>query len=263
MPRKEPKNQNKLVAIIVLCVVIAALIAAGLTWRLHSRKQTKPETTASEESTERLPIQNPPVIEYKDGDESKEVQKLTEQRKADLGVEDGIDLVLKANESLKLGDTIVPMKEILSHIRLKRGDIIENDLQDKALNSEGTAKAGSTDVYGIHVVKPGDNIWNIHFRFLKDYFAKRGITLSPLSDEAGAGGYSSGVGKILKFSENMVYVYNIRERRLDVDLDLIQPLSKVIVFDMGRVFALLDQIDYKNVNRIQFDGETLWIPAKQ
>ena len=112
-------------------------------------------------------------------------------------------------------------------------------------------------------MKADDNIWNIHFRFLKDYFEKRGISLSPISDEATANGYSSGVGKILKFSENMVYVYNVKDHHLDVNLDLIHPLSKVVVFDMGRVFALLDQIDYENVNRIQFDGETLWIPAKQ
>jgi hypothetical protein len=264
MPRKEPENQNKLLAIIVLVAVILSLFAAGLTWWLNKREGVDFETTTPQDPEQRLPVQNPPVIEYRNGEESVAVKELTEQRKADLGVEESLDLVLKSDESLKLGGTIVSMEEILSHIRLKRGDIIENDLVPKALKSAGeTADARGADVYGIHVVRPDDNIWNIHFRFLKDYFAKRGISLSPRSDEATSSGYSSGVGKILKFSENMVYVYNIRDRSLDVDLDLIHPLSKIIVFDMGRVFALLDQIDYENVNRIQFDGETLWIPAKQ
>jgi hypothetical protein len=31
---------------------------------------------------------------------------------------------------------------------------------------------------------------------------------------------------------------------------------------MEQIFALLDLIDYEKVNRIQFDGETLWIPAE-
>jgi hypothetical protein len=255
MPRKEPENQNKLLALIVLGAVILALIAVGLTLRFQGQEEASPPV----EPTQRLAVEAPPVIEYREGDQTEEVQQLTEQRKADLGVEESIDLVLKADEALKLGDTTVSMEEILSHIRLQRGDIIENDLQEKALKEE----EADAEVYGIHVVKPDDNIWNIHFRFLKDYFEKRGITLSPRSDEATATGYSSGVGKILKFSENMVYVYNVRDRSLDVDLNLIHPLSKVIVFDMGRVFALLEQIDYENVNRIQFDGETLWIPAKQ
>jgi hypothetical protein len=264
MARKDPENQNNLLALAVLFALILALGAAGLTWWLQRQQPETTETPADVESPPRLPVESPPVIEYQDGEASGELQELTDQRKADLGVEESIDLVLKADESLKLGDTIVSMEEILSHIRLKRGDIIENNLNETVLKKTVASTSARGDgVYGIHVVTPGDNIWNIHFRFLKDYFEKRGITLSPKSDEATASGSSSGVGKILKFSENMVYVYNVRDHSLDFDLDMIHPLSKVIVFDMGRVFALLDQIDYENVHRVQFDGETLWIPAKQ
>ena len=100
-------------------------------------------------------------------------------------------------------------------------------------------------------------------KFLQDYFKNRGVSLSPASDEATANGSSSGVGKLLKFSENMVYIYNVRDRKLAVDLNLIHPLTKVVVFDMGRVFSLLDQIDFERVNRIEFDGDIIWIPAKQ
>lgn len=250
---------------IVVFVFMLTLVATGVTWWYQRQPRTVPEDHMSEpEPEQRIAIQSAPVIEYRNGDESQEVQALTEQRKADLGIEESIDLVLKADESLKIGGTVVSMGEILDHIKIKRGDIIEDDLKEKALKQiEGGANGKAVGVYGIHVVRETDNIWNIHFRFLKDYFEKRGISLSPLSDEATANGLSSGVGKILKFSENMVYVYNVRDRSLDVNLNLIHPLSKVIVFDMGRVFALLEQIDYENVNRIQFDGETLWIPAKQ
>jgi len=123
--------------------------------------------------------------------------------------------------------------------------------------------AAKEDAYGIYIVQAGDNIWNIHFQFLKDYFDHRGIALSPLADEPNRRGSSSGIGKLLKFSENMVYIYNVRERKIDVDLNLIHPLSKIVVFKMKQVFTLLDGIDYGRVNRIQFDGETLWIPANQ
>lgn len=132
---------------------------------------------------------------------------------------------------------------------------------------ESTAQVPDPDqpveLYGIYVVRPNDNIWNIHFNFLKDLFRHKGITLSPLADEPTAGGRSSGVGKLLKFSENMVAIYNVREHRLEADLDLIIPDSKVVVFNFSQVFGMLDQIDYRNIDHIQFDGETIWIPALQ
>jgi len=57
-----------------------------------------------------------------------------------------------------------------------------------------------------------------------------------------------------------IILYNIKEREIDVDLNLIYPLSKVVIYNMDQIFALLDLIDYEHVNRIQFDGDTLWIP---
>ncbi len=61
----------------------------------------------------------------------------------------------------------------------------------------------------------------------------------------------------------MVYIYNIRQHKLDVNLNLIHPRSKIVVFNMAEALSLLDQIDYRNVKHIRFDGETLWIPAEQ
>lgn len=130
-----------------------------------------------------------------------------------------------------------------------------------AINKTGK-KISSEEIYGIHVVRLGDNIWNIHFTFLKDYFEHKGIALSALADEPDTRGVSSGIGKILKFSEKMVYIYNVKLRKIDPDLDMIQPLTKIVIFKMKPVLALMDQINYKNVDRIQFDGEALWMPAQ-
>jgi hypothetical protein len=43
---------------------------------------------------------------------------------------------------------------------------------------------------------------------------------------------------------------------------MIHPLEKIVVYRMDEVFALLDQIDYKNITKLEFDGDTLWLPAK-
>ena len=124
-------------------------------------------------------------------------------------------------------------------------------------------KEKKPEVYGIYVVQKKDNIWNIHFKFLKEYFGHKGIRLSRIADEPDHKGLSSGVGKILKFSENMVYIYNTRERRLATNIDLIHPMGKVVIFNMGQVFQLLESINHKDIPNIQYDGENLWLPAER
>ena len=70
------------------------------------------------------------------------------------------------------------------------------------------------------------------------------------------------MGRILKFSENMVYIFNLKSRKLDANIHLIEPLGKVVVYRMDEVFDLLEQIDLSKVSTIRFDGENLWIPAE-
>jgi len=102
----------------------------------------------------------------------------------------------------------------------------------------------------------------LHFQILRDYFARRDLPVSFNADEPISNGSSTGIGKLLKFSENLVYIYNLRERRLATDLNLIQPLEKIVIYNMARVFELLDQIDFGNIDHIQFDGEVIWIPTE-
>ncbi len=113
--------------------------------------------------------------------------------------------------------------------------------------------------YGIYIVRSGDNIWNIHFQLLKDYFRKKGINLSPKSDEPFDQGFSSGIGKLLKFSENMVSIYNLVDDSIETDINIIEPMSKVVIYNMTDVFSLLELIDYSTVNQIKFDGDSIWI----
>jgi len=253
MPKKPAQISSKAIGIAVSFIIL--ITAAGL-WLWLKRDSTV--NTKNEPEKVHIPPTAKSVIDYNNIEKDKELKALMQKRKAEYGVEKGVDIITKSDESFKIGDSTVSMQEILDKIRIKSGDIVERDLKSKKM---GPMK--NSEAFGIYVVQPGDNIWNIHFNFLKDYFAHKGISLSPLADEPERGGQSSGVGKLLKFSERTVNIYNIKERKLDVDLNLIYPLSKVVIYNMDQIFALLDLIDYEHVSRIQFDGETLWIPSNQ
>jgi nitrogen regulatory protein PII len=250
MPKKSSETSSKSIGVLVSCIIIIAVAGLSLWW-----KKTTTEPLQNIPEQVHTPAPGETVIDYNNMENDKALMVLMQKRKAEYGIEKGVDMITKSDESFKIGDSTVSMQEILDKIRIKSGDIVEKDLKSNKMDSMKNSEA-----FGIHVVQPGDNIWNIHFNFLKDYFAHKGISLSPRADEPAQGGRSSGVGKLLKFSESTVNIYNIKERKIDVDLNLIYPLSKVVIYNMDQIFALLDLIDYEHVNRIQFDGETLWIP---
>ncbi|MDL1967259.1 MAG: hypothetical protein LWW97_01590 [Deltaproteobacteria bacterium] len=249
MHKKNAAISNKIVVITIICAIFAVIGTAGL---FLMRKATGPVEKNLPKKAH-VPIQSQVVIDYNKLEKDKEIQILTQERKIKYGVEKSVDIIVKSDELLKIGDSIVPMQEILDKIRIKSGDIVEKDIEGATLPDDRIR------AFGIYVVKPEDNIWNIHFKFLKDYFDHKGIALAPLADEPDKKGFSSGIGKILKFSEKIVTIYNIKENKIAVDLNLIYPLSKVVVYNMDQIFALLGRIDYNNANRIHFDGETLWI----
>ena len=158
-------------------------------------------------------------------------------------------------EMAKLESYMKSIQDDINTLMLKKGDL-ESELKQLLTEKE------KPEAYGIYVVQNGDNIWDVHFAFLTEYFTSRGIVLSRTADEPDAGGKSSGVGKILKFSENIVYIYNTRDRRLEKDINMIHPLSKIVVFNMGQVFELLDRLAYGDIEKIEFDGDNLWLPAE-
>lgn len=251
---------DKLIGMVVVGIVLIAVLIIGS--RLWRQKKEAPVAGKAAAPVVVAP-QPPAVLDYAQIDKDAELKALMQQRKEVYGINKGLDMIAKPEESIKIGESTVSMQEIIDKIKLEQGKIVEKEI-DRPPPPEGTkASAAKEDVYGIYIVQPGNNIWNIHYQFLKDYFDHRGIALSPLADEPDRKGLSSGVGKLLKFSENMVYIFNLRERKIDGDLNLIHPLSKIVVFKMKQVFTLLDGIDYERVNRIQFDGDTLWIPANQ
>lgn len=210
----------------------------------------------------RIKMSSLPVIDYGQMDQNQKLKKMMAQRKAVFGVEKGVDLVVKSDEVFKVGDFTVAMQEILDKIRMKEGEIIEKEIE-KTPNQPRPPSILDETEFGIHVVQAGENIWNLHFKLVRNYFSRHGVAVSTIADEPYTGGRSSGVGKLLKFSENLVYIYNLRERKLDVDLNLIHPLDKILIYNMRRAFKFLDQINYNKLDHLLFDGDTIWIPAEQ
>ncbi len=180
------------------------------------------------------------------------------KRKEAFGIKTGLDMVVRSNETFKLGSITISMRDILEKIYLKKGELFEEKIDDT-----GEIDQEKIIEYGIYVVQFRDNIWNIHYKIIKEFFAHRGVHVSEKADEPLGNGRSSGVGKLLKFSETTVFIYNLLEDSIDDNIDLLEPLSKVVIYNINEIFSLLDEIDFKHVDEIQFDGQAIWIPAKK
>jgi len=97
--------------------------------------------------------------------------------------------------------------------------------------------------------QPGDNLWQIYYALLKKCMAKRGVNLPPDVDQLTPQGRSSGVGKVLKFAEHMVGVYNLKTGHIDRNLNLLEPGEKVVVFNLSEILEQLARIEARRPRR--------------
>jgi hypothetical protein len=179
--------------------------------------------------------------------------QMVHERKQRLGIETSLDLIAKADEAIRIGSQTVAMEEILARI---------NSADHGSPGPPPSAGANApTGYYGIYVVDPADTIWSIHIKLLKEYLAHRGITLFPIADEPDRHGFSSGEGKILNFPDEMAHIYNIEQHRIERDLNRVSPMNELIVYNLRKISALADQIEHKNMDHVEFDGQTVWIPS--
>ncbi|MCK5312518.1 MAG: hypothetical protein KAJ62_10430 [Desulfobacteraceae bacterium] len=193
-----------------------------------------------------------PVINYDELEKNEDLKKTMRDRKKKYDIKNSLDMIVDSDETFKINNNEFSMEKILKLAALNRGDVVEENIGEDSTTKD-------IKQYGIYVVKPGDNIWNIHFSILKEYYGLKNITMDMKADEPNNMGFSSGVGKILKFSEKMVIIYNLEEKTIDSDINIIEPLTKIIVYNMTEIFSLLNDINYENVSKLQFDGKTIWI----
>ncbi len=264
---REKQNTGKILPICIIGAVVVLLLVAGIGMMRGFKKNPELVTKDSQhfeniadqtsygQNTATGAIEKNTKIDFQSLETNKDLEKLMTKRKQNLGVTDSLDMIVQEDEQFTVGDKKASMPDILKKIHTQKGEVYEENI-----SGAEQVTAQKSRQYGIYVVRPKDNIWNIHFRLLKDYFASKNIPLSPSADEPETDGTSSGIGKILKFSENLVAIYHLEEKKLVENINIIEPLTKVVIYNMAEIFSLLEEIDYQNVNRIEFDGTNIWIP---
>ncbi len=175
------------------------------------------------------------------------------ERKEPYGVDKSLDAVLRSDETLRVGEHRVPVAELERKLMVEqRGQLLDKPL------GEGQ----KVSAWGVHLIRPGDNLWQIHYALLREYLAKRGVNLPPRADQPTPQGTSSGVGKVLKFAEHMVGVYNFKTGHMDRNLNLLEPGEKVVVFNLSEIFEQLAQIQPADLEGVMYDGRVLLFPKR-
>ena len=244
----------------ILLLVLAAAVGIGVyLWKAKQAGGPAPKEAPPAASAPGKPAAQPKAEARTKGKvvelspkaaQSKEQQ----ERKKAFGLNKSVDVVVTGEETLKVGGKKIPVKELKRKLVVgQRGEIVEEPLGKKP---------AKPSAWGIHLVRPGENLWNIHYALLREYFASRGIHLPPNADEPNPQGYSSGVGKILKFAENVVGVYNLKTGKMSRNLNLLEPGKKIVVFNLTEIFSQLEGIDLKDLDGVEFDGRVLIFPGR-
>ncbi len=203
------------------------------------------------------PSQQGPVVDVTPeppGEEPALPSKEQVERKEPYGLEKSLDAVVRSDESIKLGNQQVPVAELERKLVVEgRGALLDKPL---GKNQQITA-------WGVHAVRPGESLWKIHYALLREYLAHRGQNLPAHADQPTRQGTSSGVGKVLKFAEHMVGVYNLKTGHMSRDLDLLESGEKVVVFNLSEIFDQLAQIQPQDLNGVMYDGRVLLFPQRE
>ncbi|MBU4382967.1 MAG: hypothetical protein KKH66_12895 [Proteobacteria bacterium] len=253
-PQSNPSGSSRWPWLLALVVILAAVAALWVYWgdiSPQDGKQAKPAPAAGQKAGQDQatgvpsPSRHGNTIKV-DGSQQSE----QDQRKKPFGLDKSVDAVARSDESIQVGGKKVPVEELERKLVVEqRGEVREKSLQ-----------GGKVSAWGIHMVRTGDNLWQIHYQLLREYLAGRGVNLPLRADQPELRGYSTGVGKILKFAEHMVGVYNLRTGQMTKDLNLLEPGQKVVIFNLSEIFAQLDKVDPKEINGVLYDGRVLFFP---
>ena len=279
-PFKKVQKARSVRVWILAAVVVVGVLALNHVYQWYPWPWAEPPEKIREAVVPPPPPPSAPpqVIDYAKIEEHSDqtLDMLIEARKKEFGLDQSVDMVVRPEEYIKLGDETVALVDILSEIErmghgagdspetaTPRGEVTEEDLNGSSaaphLPRRDEIAKRPTQYYGVYVVRPGDNLWDIHFLVLMEYLKHRGIDVSPNADEA-VQGRSTGVARILKYAESMVHVFNVKTRKLDQNLDILEPNSKVVVFNLTRLHQILGRIKPGQLDQVQYDGTDLYLP---
>jgi len=257
-------------------------------------KAPQPATATAENKVVEKPAPAP-VIDYEKlkKKSDKGLKELVQKRKKEFGVDKSVDMVVASGEQIRVGKEIIPLDRILAEIKAQRKELeasvttpsrpvkpgavpLPPEIQESTRAMQAKPDAGPlppetrvprrpmparpakkpVSYYGVYVVRPGDNLWNIHFAFLREYFGSRGIPIPSDADEP-YGSKSSGIGRILKYAETMVHIFNLKTRTLSTNLNLLEPKEKIVIFNLSALNKALAPLTYEQIDTVQFDGRDL------
>ena len=271
---------------VVLAVAVVGLAAANhrfqwvpWPWAVSRPADLPTEPVAPTPSAPNFTSQ---VLDYgklRDG-EAPAMDRLITERKEEYGLDHSVDMVVENHESIKVGEETVSIQDILAAIDaaadsgapialpvLDRPEVQEEDLN--AATPPPTPPPANpekrvVEYYGVYVVRSGDDLWDIHFAFLREYLKHRGVEIPPDADQTRhADGTSNWVSRILKYAESMVHIYNMKTRSIDTNLDTLSPDSKVVIFNITRLHRILGAVDAEHLPEIEFDGKELILPGTE
>lgn len=190
------------------------------------------------------------------------------ERQQLAGFKDSVDYIVRADEPFELGGKTWTIDDI-------RNRLLPDEKKEPVLRKITEAEVGPSirkpivapasqgskpaDYYAVRIVQPGDNLWNIHYQIIRDYLARRHIILASRADEPHPDGHSSGVGRLLKFIESVVVVYDFDKNRAETDLNLIHPYQIVVFFKISDLLTALDQLQPDDLNRLRYVNNFLQI----
>lgn len=183
------------------------------------------------------------------------------ERREAFQLRESVDHIVRRDEPFEIGGKKITIGEILGTPPAIIPHIEESEIGSKVRRPipSGTPSplAQSQGYYGVRYVRPAENLWSIHHAMIREYFARRGIILSKDADRPASDGRSSGVGRLLKFIEGAVYVYDLDQHRFEKDLGSIQPHSIVVFFKISDFFAALDDLQPRDLASIRYVGNNL------
>jgi hypothetical protein len=184
-------------------------------------------------------------------------QSSQDERHEAFGLMHSVDHIVRKDEPFEVAGKEWTIADLLQQMQpgSKQTPILPSIRESEIGSTIRKPIAGdrtSPEYYAVRVVLQGENLWNIHFAVIQEYLSRRNIILAQNSDKPLANGSSSGVGRLLKFIEGVVFVYNLNANRIEDNLSLIQPHQIVVFFKISDLFSALDQLQSEDLQRLRY-----------